>query len=525
MATIAASPGASPAPPPAERAALPVAQKGLLTVAVMAAMVMQILDSTIANVALPHMQTSLGATMDTVTWVLTSYIVASAIAIPITGWLAERIGSRNLFLWAVGGFVVTSALCGTAFSLEEMVLFRVLQGVAGAFIGPLSQTVMMDINPPSKQARAMAIWGMGVMVGPIMGPVLGGWLTENYNWRWVFYVNVPIGIATFALMWALLPSRAVVRRRFDLFGFSMLALGIAAFQLMLDRGQGEDWFNSWEIVLEGGVALAAMWVAVVHLATARNPLFDRRLFADRNLRVGMVMMLAVGMTAMAPMAMLPPMLQGLFDYPVIDTGLVLAPRGAGVLLTMALGARLAARGFDMRISIAFGSLVCAFSMWQMAHWSLDIAWQNVVTTGFIQGLGMGFVFMPVNAMAFATLAPEWRTDGASLVNLLRNIGASVGISVVTVLLAQNAQIAHEKLGASITRQSLSGFDPLQATRLGEQGAAALMAVNGEVTRQATMIAYLNDFYALAIVLALVAPLAFLFKRPKPGTKLETTVGE
>ncbi|HEX8412666.1 MAG TPA: DHA2 family efflux MFS transporter permease subunit, partial [Sphingomicrobium sp.] len=241
-----ASATAKAADHPQGQSLLPVTNRGLLTIGVMLATLMQILDSTIANVALPHMQTALGGTADTITWVLTSYIVASAVAIPITGWLSDRIGSRNLFLISVAGFIVASMLCGLATGLVEMVLFRILQGVFAAFMNPLSQTVMLDINPPERQAKAMSIWGMGIMIGPIMGPVLGGWLTENYNWRWVFYVNLPIGIVAFAILWFLLPTRPLRARKFDLFGFSLLAIGIASLQLMLDRGQSEDWFSSTE---------------------------------------------------------------------------------------------------------------------------------------------------------------------------------------------------------------------------------------------------------------------------------------
>ncbi len=516
MASVAApASGDIPAsqPPPVDQAALPVAQTGLLTIGVMAAMVMQILDTTIANVALPHMQTSLGATIDTVTWVLTSYIVAAAIATPLTGWLAERLGSRNLFLAAVGGFIVASMLCGIATSLEEMVVFRLVQGMCGAFIGPLSQTVMLDINPPSKQGRAMSMWGMGVMVGPILGPIVGGFLTESYNWRWCFYVNLPIGIATFAILWALLPSREKTERSFDYFGFSMIAIGLASLQLMLDRGQQEDWFQSWEIIVEAGVAVGAFWAGIVHLATGKNPLFDRTLFKNRNLVTGMGFMILVGMTTMAPMALLPPMLQNLFGYPVIDTGLALAPRGVGVLLTMAIAGRLRDK-VDMRYLIATGSCISAYSLWMMAHWSLDLDMYHVIMTGFIQGLGMGLVFMPLNAMAFATLEPRWRTDGASLLNLLRSIGASVGISLCTTLLARNVQTSHEYLGANITRGTWAYIDPAQATRFGELGGAALGMIDGEINRQAAMIAYLNDFYAMAIVTVITIPLVFLLKRPR-----------
>ena len=386
--------------------------RALLTVGVMGAMIMQILDTTIANVALPKMTTSLGATADTITWVLTSYIVATAIALPATGWLSDRLGSRNLFLIATGGFVLASMACGTAVTLEEMVAFRVLQGVFAAFINPLSQTAMLDINPPERAAKAMSVWGMGVMVGPIMGPVIGGWLTESYNWRWVFYVNVPVGIATFALLWFLLPSRPKAKRSFDYAGFVYVGVAVSAFQLMLDRGQTEDWFSSWEIVIEGLVALAAAWMAVVHLATAQKPLFDRHLFRNRNLVTGMFFMVVVGISTMAPMALLPPMLQQLFGYPVVDTGMMMAPRGVGVLATMWLGAQVMGR-IDARILIVVGLITFAASLRMMAGYSLEMDFWPVVTTGFIQGLGMGLVFMPLNALAFCLFTGPTTTSVGS----------------------------------------------------------------------------------------------------------------
>ena len=326
MATAAQSetPAAPPTPAPGV-AALPVSNRGLLTFGVMLATIMQILDSTIANVALPHMTTALGATADTITWVLTSYIVASAIAIPITGWLSDRIGSRNLFLLSTVGFIIASALCGMAQNLEQMVAFRLLQGISAAFMNPLSQTVMLDINPPERQAKAMAIWGMGIMVGPIMGPVIGGWLTDNFNWRWVFYVNLPLGAICIAILWWLLPSRPVRRRPFDVLGFSLLAVGISSLQLMLDRGQGEDWFGSIEIWIEMLVAVIALWMFTVHMFTARHPMFERALWRNRNLVTGIFFMLVIGVVMMATMALLPPMLQNLYGHSVFDTGLLLMP--------------------------------------------------------------------------------------------------------------------------------------------------------------------------------------------------------
>ena len=495
--------------------ATPVENKGLLTVAVMLATIMQILDTTIANVALPHMQTALAATADTITWVLTSYIVASAIAIPVTGWLADRFGSRRLFLFAVAGFVLSSMLCGIATSLTEMVVFRIFQGVSAAFINPLSQTVMMDINPPSKQARAMAVWGMGVMVGPIMGPVLGGWLTENFDWRWCFYVNVPFGVVTFAVLWMLLPSKPLRPRRFDLFGFALLALAVSAFQIMLDRGQQLDWFDSWEIRIEAGLALAAAWMWIVHMATARQPMFDREIFANRNMLTGLFFMLVIGVIMFATMALLPPMLQRIWNYPVIDAGLLLAARGVGVLITMWVAGQLIGK-VDARWLVGIGMIMAALSLWEMTTWSLGMDYRWIVVSGALQGLGMGLVFMPLNLTAFATLHPRYRTEASSLLNLFRSIGASAGISIVTTFLARNVQTSHSDLVQHLTPFSLPSVDLSASERLMSAGDAVMAAIDAEVNRQALMIAYLDDFKLMTIVTLCAVPLVvFLRRPPKP----------
>ncbi|UZK67171.1 DHA2 family efflux MFS transporter permease subunit [Sphingomonas sp. M1-B02] len=518
MAT-AAPPRGTPAPaaPPRPQhgvAALPVANRGLLTLGVMLATIMQILDSTIANVALPHMTTALGATADTVTWVLTSYIVASAIAIPITGWLSDRVGSRNLFLVSTVGFIVASALCGMAQNLEQMVIFRIFQGISAAFMNPLSQTVMLDINPPERQAKAMAIWGMGIMVGPIMGPVIGGWLTDNFDWRWVFYVNLPIGVICVAILWFLLPSRPITKRRFDLFGFSMLSLGIAGLQLMLDRGQGEDWLSSTEVWVEMLIAVIAIWMFTVHMATAKQPMFDREIWKDRNLVTAIAFMLVVGVVMMATMALLPPMMQTLYGHSVLDTGLLLMPRGIGVVLTMAVSAQLTQRGFDPRYLVGAGMSIAAFSLWQMTHWSLDMDAWPVIVSGFVQGLGMGLVFMPLTGIAFSTLSPRFRTEAASLTNLSRNIGASVGISLVTTLLARSIQTSHEALVPNIRAETLNTIDPNLLQMLGGSSDAVMAMADLEINRQALMIGYLNDFYAMMILTALSVPLVFFLRKPK-----------
>ncbi|MHA6719534.1 DHA2 family efflux MFS transporter permease subunit [Sphingomonas sp. RS6] len=506
---------ASPRPPRPQEgvAALPVRYRGLLTVGVMMATIMQILDTTIANVALPHMQTALGATSDTVTWVLTSYIVASAIAIPITGWLADRVGSRNLFLLSTIGFIVSSALCGAAQSLEEMVAFRLLQGVSAAFLNPLSQTVLLDINPPERQAKAMSVWGMGIMVGPIMGPLIGGYLTDNFDWRWVFYVNLPVGVVCFAILWWLLPSRPIRKRPFDVFGFSLLSIGIIGLQLMLDRGQNQDWFGSTEIWIELLLALIGFWMFGVHLITGKQPMFDRDLWKNRNLVTAVFFMLVIGLVMMATMALLPPMLQSLYGYSVFDTGVLLMPRGVGVMVTMAVSAQLTQRGFDPRILVGGGLAIAAYSLWDMSAWTLEMGSMPFIVTGFIQGLGLGFVFMPLQGLAFAGLPPHFRTEGSSLMNLTRNIGSSVGISIVTAVLARSVQESHESIGAHVTSQTLEGLNTGLLGGLGGSTDTAIALLNAEVTRQATMIAYLNDFWLMAIVTAISVPLVLLLRRP------------
>lgn len=491
---------------------LPVGNHALLVVGIMAASLLQVLDTTIANVAIPHMQSSLGATADTVTWVLTSYIIASAVAMPITGWLSDRIGARPLFIGSVVGFIAASMLCGMAQNLTEMVIFRALQGVAGAFISPLSQAFMLDTTRPSKQPQMMAIWGMGVMIGPILGPVLGGWLTENWNWRWVFYVNLPVGLLSLAILIAHLPARETSRRRFDLLGFGLLALALSAFQLFLDRGQQVDWFDSLEIWIYAGLAAGAAWMAVIHFVTARAPLFPTRVFADRNFSIALLIMFVMGIVMFAPMALLPPMLQHLFGYGVIDTGMVLMPRGVGVLISMQIAGFAVRRGLDARPIIITGFLVMSLSLWFMAHWSLSVDAFHVIATGTLQGFGMGLVFIPLNISAFATLPPQMRTDGSSLLNLLRSLGASVGISISTVLLTRNTQTVHEGLASHVTGGMGTLLDFSTVDRYQQLGETALAAIDAEVMRQAAMVAYIDDYLLMCWLSLAAIPLALLMKK-------------
>lgn len=505
--------GPRPAPQPvADVAALPSGNPTALIIGAMMASLLQVLDATIANVALPHMQAALGATPDTVTWVLTSYIIATAVAMPITGWLADRFGARRLFLLAVTGFVGASMLCGVSQNMEQMVAFRVLQGISGAFIPPLSQSFMLDSSRPSRHPQVMAIWSAGIMIGPIVGPVLGGVLTESGSWRWVFYVNVPVGALALAMLAISLPARPQRERRFDLGGFATIALGLCAAQLLLDRGPTIDWFQSAEAWIYAGVVVSAMWMAVIHFSTTRNPLFEPTLFADRNFIIAFGLMLAVGCVLFATMALLPPMLQHLFGYDVIDTGLVLAPRGIGVLISMQISGLLLRKGLDPRAIVISGFLLTAYALWQMAHWSLAVDPWNVVVTGLVQGLGIGLVFIPLNTTAFATLPPRLRTDGSSMLNLSRNVGSSIGISVVAALLASNIQRIHEELGARISPAIGNLVDFSTIDRFQAAGDLALRLADAEVNRQAAMVAYVNDFWLMMWLTLAVCPFVLLMRR-------------
>jgi DHA2 family multidrug resistance protein len=496
---------------------LPTAERVVVTIGVMMAVLLQVLDTTIANVALPHMQASLSATQESINWVLTSYIVASAIALPISGWLADRIERKRLLLISVVGFTVTSMLCASAVSLSEIVVFRALQGVTGAFIVPLAQATLFDINPSSKHGQAMALFGGGIMIGPILGPVLGGWLTDNYNWRWVFLVNLPVGIICTVLLMRYMPRSERHERKFDVFGFALLAIALGALQMFLDRGEQKDWFESWEIIVEAGVAIAAAWMFVVHIVTSKSPLFERSMFADRNFSSSLIFMAVTGVLLLAGLALLPPLLQNLYGYSVLQSGFLTAPRGVGTLISMLLAGRLVGR-VDSRLLVGIGVALMGISLWMMTGFALEQPSGPVIWSGVVQGLGLGLIFVPLQSLAFETLAPRLRTTAASLLNLARNIGGSVGISVVTAQLVRMTQVAHADIASHVTAQTIPTADPTLLQTIAPQGPVVLSIINAEVTRQALFIAYLDDFKLMMIITLAVLPLLLLMKR---GHKIGT----
>ena len=494
----------------------------LLTVCIMLATIMQALDTTIANVALPYMQGSLSAAADQINWVLTSYIVAAAIATPVTGFLEARLGRKRLFLIAVAGFTAASVLCGIAVSLPEMVLFRLVQGLFGASLVPLSQAVLLDSYPKEKHGSAMAMWGMGVMVGPILGPTLGGWLTEAYDWRWVFYINVPIGIVTFLGLSAYLSQTRTSRAGFDWFGFAMLSIAIGSFQMMLDRGEQLDWFSSTEIWIEAVLAALAFYLFLVQTFTlktagGKQPFIDLAIFKDRNFTVGLCFIFVVGIILLASLALITPYLQNLMGYPVVTAGLVLAPRGVGTMVAMMIVGRLINR-VDPRTLLGSGLLLTAAVLWEMTGFTPDVSEWTLIRTGILQGMGLGFMFVPLSTITLATLPGHLRTQGTALYSLVRNIGSSIGISLVIFLLTRNTQLVHAELAGKVTpyNDALAALAPGRiwdmATTLGRA------ALNAEVTRQAMVVAYANDFKLMMVVALAALPLIFLLRRSKaqPG---------
>ena len=492
-----------------------VANHSIITVCAMAATLMQSLDSTIANVALPYMQGSLSASYDQITWVLTSYVIAAAIMTAPVGWLAARFGQKNLYLVSVIGFTVASMACGVATSLYGMVLDRLIQGVFGAALVPLSQGTMLNIYPAEKRGSAMAIWGMGVMVGPILGPTLGGYLTELYNWRYVFYVNLPIGVVAAIGLWLFLPAeRPQSSLRFDWFGFTALAVGLAGLQLVLDRGETKDWFGSTEIIVEAVMTAAGFYLFLVHMLTAERPFITPSIFRDRSFALSTVVMFAVGMVLFASSALLAPWLEDLGNYPVETAGLLLAPRGVGTMLAMLVAGRLDGR-IDPRAVMGFGVLLLWWSFRRLASWTPAVDEIALAINTMVQGAGLGFVFVPLNVVAFGTLPVRLRYEGTALISLLRNIGSAVGISVFETLQVSGTKVEHSVLApfASPLNRVLEGSALVaQQFAPGTQHGAALLETM--ITYQAQVISYDNDFWLMGTLSLVILLLLPLMRRPR-----------
>jgi DHA2 family multidrug resistance protein len=489
----------------------------LLLFATMLATMLYTIDSTIVNVALPHMQGSLQATQEQIAWVVTSYIVVSAIATPLAGWLGSRYGLRRVLLVSIAGFTVGSMLCGLATGLAEMVVFRMIQGAFGAALVPLSNVALLEQFPREQHGKVMGLWGMGVLVGPVIGPTLGGYLTDELNWRWAFYINLPVGvIAYLGMLASMRKGHANASRPFDALGFVLLSLGLGLFQLMLDRGQSRDWFESTEIVAEAFFCVIAFWMFLAHSATKRHPFVEPALFRDRNFVVSLVIMFAIGLAVISPTVLLPSFLQQLQGYSPSQAGELVAVRGFTSVFAMLLAGRLVGR-VDVRVLMSIGVLATAASLWMMGHFSIDSPRHQVALAAMVQGIGAPFTFVPLSIAAYATLAPALRAEAGVMLTLLRNVGSSVGISMVIALLARSAQVNAAYLTEHFTPYDSARWAAADVAPGANAGTAGLLH---EIAQQATSIAYSNDFVLLAFLSFVTLPLAWTMRTARAAPRPE-----
>jgi DHA2 family multidrug resistance protein len=491
-----------------------VANRVPITIALMLATLMNTLDSTIANVALPHMQGSLSASQDQATWILTSYILATAVMTPLSGWLSLKIGRKPMLLISITTFTLTSMACGVAQNLPEMVLFRFAQGIAGASLMPLSQTVMLDIFPQRQIPQVMSIWSAVVIMGPIIGPALGGWLTENYSWRWVFYINVPIGILAFLGAYIFMAQDGGGKQRpFDFLGFGALVTFVVAFQMMTDRGPDKDWFGSREIWTEAIIAVVGLWIFIIQTLTAKQPFFHRDLAKDRNFVSCTLFGLCVGALLFSTTALLPSFMQNLLGYSALQSGYASMPRGAGSFVAF-LGVPFLIRVIGARRVLLIGIVVCMTAMWMMAHFDLSMTATPIMVSGLVQGFGVGLLFAPLNTLSYATLNPIHRTEGTIVSTMARSLGSSMGISLIQATLTHNAAMAHSRL-----TERINGGDPVVAAALppmmNPTTDSGIAALNGEVTRQAAMLGYDSIFAWMCVGVVFLLPLLLLMRAPPP----------
>lgn len=502
-------------------AAVPGFRRNMVTICAMTATIMQALDTTIANVALPYMQGTLSASQDQINWVLTSYIVAAAIMTAPVGWIANRFGRKRIFIICSAGFTIASVLCGIAHDINQMVLFRLLQGVFGAALVPLSQAVMLDSYALHERAKAMSIWGMGVMMGPIMGPSLGAWLTESYSWHWVFFVNIPFGIVTVLGLMAFMdetPQNAELK--FDWFGFGALAVGIGSMQIALDRGEQLAWFESREIIAEIIISLVGFYYFFAHSLTTKRPFIQFAIFQDRNFIGGCVFMAVMGLVLFSTMALASPFLQNVIGYPIMTSGLLLATRGCGTFVAMMLVGRLM-RYFEARTLIITGMSTMTASLFVMTGWTEQTAVPTIVVTSIAQGFGMGLVFVPLSTVAFLTLPGNLRTDGTSMLTLIRNVASSIGISVVIAQLTESSTRAYAVLNENVTPFNDALRMPEAARLLNMNTAAGRALMDAVLQMQAAVIAFARDYQLVMWVTLAAVPLALLIGSSRQALRAQS----
>jgi MFS transporter, DHA2 family, multidrug resistance protein len=499
----------------------------LIAVAVMFGTFMEVLDTTVVNVSLPHIAGSLSVTPEEATWALTSYLVANAIILPITGWLASFFGRKRLLMFAVVGFTASSFMCGFAPNLAWLVIFRIVQGLTGGVLQPVSQAVMLEAFPPEQRGKAMGFWGLGIVVAPMLGPVLGGWLTDNYSWRWVFYINIPVGIASIIMTKLFIFDPPYLRRatnKVDAWGIGMLAVGIGALQILLDKGQQEDWFSSSWITSLAVISTVTLVLFIVHELRTGDPVLHLRVFKERTYATGVFLMTALGFVLYGSLVLLPLFLQTVLGYPAIEAGIAMAPRGLGSFIAMPIVGFLTAK-VDPRKLLMVGLVGGATSLFALGSINLQVGYWDIFWPQFVQGLSMGLVFVPLTTITMSLIVREEMGNATSLFNLMRNLGGSVGIAAIATMLSRNTQQWYNILGAHV-----SAFDTRISTLLGQiRGGfmaggmdfttatrAAYTALSGMVSQQAVMVAFVQLFRMLAVVFAVVIPLVFIMRKPKPG---------
>jgi DHA2 family multidrug resistance protein len=512
-----------------DSAAAPVAVPGLrrtmVTICAMTATIMQALDTTIANVALPYMQGTLSASQDQINWVLTSYIVAAAIMTAPVGWIANRFGRKRIFIICSGGFTIASVLCGLAQDINQMVLFRLLQGVFGAALVPLSQAVMLDSYALHERAKAMAIWGMGVMMGPIMGPSLGAWLTETYSWHWVFFVNLPFGIFTvLGLLVFMDETKKNLELRFDWFGFTALAIAIGSLQLALDRGEQLGWTESNEIVAEFIISIVGFYYFFAHSLTASRPFIQFALFKDKNFVGGCVFMAVMGLVLFSTMALSSPYLQNVIGYPIITAGLLLASRGCGTFVAMMMVGRLM-RYVEARTLIISGLSVTGLSLFYMTGWTDQTGVTEIVIISVFQGFGFGLVFVPLSTVAFLTLPNHLRTDGTSMLTLMRNVASSIGISIVIAQLTEGSRRAHAVLSEYVTPFNHAMQMPDVRALIDMSTDKGRAMADAMVNVQAQIIAFSHDYQLVMLFTLCVIPLTMMIGSTKAALRKQSAAPE
>ncbi|MGH9520276.1 MAG: DHA2 family efflux MFS transporter permease subunit, partial [Terriglobales bacterium] len=491
---------------------------------------MEVLDTSIANVALPHIAGNLSSTIDEATWVLTSYLVANAIVLPITGWLSNYIGRKRLLMTVVTGFTVSSVLCGLAPSLPFLVVCRILQGTTGGGLQPLSQAVLLEEFPPERRGTAMAVWGMGIVVMPILGPIIGGWITDSFSWRWVFFINLPIGIGSLILIHLFLYDPSYIRRRssqIDFWGFSLLAIWIASLQIMLDKGQQDDWFDSRFITTLAVIAAVGFVAFVIRELWTKEPIVHLRLMAYRTFSTGVGLVALLGVILYGGLVILPLFLQELLGYNAMTAGALTSPRGVGTMIFMPLAGYLLGRRFDSRIMMTIGMTVAGIALLAFSRMTLDVGLSYIIWVGIIQGCGMGFLFVPLTTTTVDPIPLPEMGYATSLYSLSRNIGGSFGIAFVTTLLARRAQFHQNVLVAHLTPSSPVFRTLLRGTRglLQQRGInpanaphAALALLYGQLLRQATYFSYMDVFLVLGILFFCGIPFLWLMHKPRTGRR-------